>query len=261
MRRRKLLKATLGAGATGLVSSASSGCDSDSTTGSRVQLAIESETIGPSFVTDFGWAVELERAELATAGMQWVDGAPVGATASFTQRVARWLIPEAHAHPGHYAEGQVLAAMDRAERLDLLSSRSLASVDAITGDIRSAAIWFDDRAASAASIAGRASSPDGVMVAFEATITAEDLIESASGEARVEGCPVVGGPLAADATLRLEVDLGLWLARVPFEDLAASGTTTNPDIPVEFSPGSPAHTALVRGARKAGGYLFILNRS
>lgn len=176
----------------------------------------------------------------------FVEGAPV----------ARWrelLVPRAHAHPGHYVEGQVFAELITPTALDLMARTTLAVVEGTTGAIRSAIVGFYDPAAGALGpsladavvhLSGTAER-EGASVPFSAEATAVDVLDAATALPDVSGCPVVGE--AEGGVLRLEVSIGLWLDRVPFDELTG-------DEPAPFVRGEAPHNAFVRGLRKALAY-------
>lgn len=225
------------------------GCDSGTTSGRRVSYVIEATSDvaerGP-VETSLGWSVTLDAATMGLSHLLFVEGTPV----------AQWrelLVPQAHAHPGHYVEGQIFAELLAPTALDLTTSTRLAVVEGTTGEIRSAIVGFYDPRAEvldpalgdAVVVLSGTAERDGATVAFTAEATAADVLDEAIALPDVSGCPVSGD--AEGGLLRLEVSIGLWLDRVPFDQLAG-------DAPAPFMRGEAPHNAFVRGLRKALAY-------
>lgn len=239
------------------------GCDTDTTTGSRVdyRITVASDVgRGTPFDNDFGWSIRLDEAILALDSLVFVDGDPIA------RRWRRWLLREAHAHPGHFAEGRVLAEMLSPVDIDLLApATELATVAGVTGMIRSGGLVFRDtsppadasssrRGATGAIRVAGAAVRGGDEVAFDAVATADDLRDPASGAPELRGCPVHDGDATeGGGTLALEVSVATWLARVPFEELSRDGAS--------LVPGRAPHNAFVRGTRKAIAYTATFRRS
>lgn len=250
LRRRACLGGTGGLGLSAL--SWALGCDSGSTTGRRVSYTLEATSDvaeGTSIHTDLGWRVQIHQGIMGLSQLIFVEGAPVA---------TRWqelLVPQARAHPGHYVGGQVFAELLRPSLVDLTTSSTLAMVQGTTGTIRSAVVGFHDpsegsldpRLDDAVVMLSGTAERDAQVVAFTARAAAADVLDEASGLPDVAGCPVEGTNVEG-GILRLHFSLGLWLDRVPFDELE------DLEGPSPFVPGEAPHNAFVRGLRKALGY-------
>lgn len=73
----------------------------------RIELPV---TVGPlaseAVATDLGYGVQLTEARMVVSELQFALSGELHA-ASLPQRLHRWMIPEAQAHPGHYQGGDV----------------------------------------------------------------------------------------------------------------------------------------------------------
>jgi len=230
------------------------GCDSGLTTGRRVSYQLQATSdvaeLG-SVETSLGWRVTLDTATMGLGRMIFVEGAPV----AMNQWRALW-VPEAAAHPGHYVGGQVFAELLESQLVDLTAPGTLAVVEGTTGAIRSAVVGFHDPAVgtldpalddAVVRLAGTAER-DGQSIRFTAAADAADVTDAASGFPDISGCPVADAADVEGGILRLEVSVGIWLDRVPFDEL----TTT--EEPAPFVRGEAPHNAFVRGLRKAVAY-------
>jgi hypothetical protein len=232
-------------------------CSAPETGGSRIEVAtrIQGEAAArDGFENAFGWRIELSVARVAFAHLYYVTGESVGSLGAWNPFVA-----VAHAHPGHYDAGEVLAEMGGHAVVDLLGGpESLGAREGVTGAVRSAVVTFGTLS-SANSDAGADANVlelEGVArsnastVQFEASVAANDLLHVASDLPEVEGCPFVG-ELATSGTVTCEVLVSVWLDQVDF-----AGFEPDQETRVELERGSEAHNALSRGVRKAVAYSF-----
>lgn len=235
------------------------GCDGE-TTGARVSyetVASSDVVAGEAFDTSLGWVVTLDEAWVCLGYLRYAEGSPIAAAEPLPRRFARWLVPEAHAHPGHYEEGATLGEMRTPQLVELLGGPQSLGVEAgVSGNAHSALVRFhsDDslsapRPEAVALVAGEASR-EGVTRRFVAIATRDEVLNSVSERPEVPGCPLSGGPMETDGIIRLEVQLRLWLDQVDFE-LVPDGTEE-----MELSPGQPPHNAFLRGVQKAAAYVF-----
>ncbi|MBE2252035.1 MAG: hypothetical protein IAE78_21040 [Myxococcus sp.] len=214
------------------------GCGSTEQT--RRTFPVEVVVSAPSTPLDSGWTVsELEGAMPLTELRFYEGRVLVG---------RRWspvdlLVATAHAHPGHYVPGEAMAELLVPMPVDL-SARApqpWAVADAVTGSYGSARLAFGGegvRVRGSATKAGR-------LVRFDT------------------GALVLGGPLTglrfeheltrAPGTMRLEVDLGVLLARVDFDQ---AGALPDGAGVVVLDPGSVAFNGFERGVTDAGSYRF-----
>lgn len=264
--------------APGLVASCDTASDDDTTTtGKRVTLRTQVELEGePTFENAFGWQIELRRVLLSSGAMYYFEGHPIesaargGSTQSATPvRLGRtqpspWrslLSPGvAHAHPGHYDEGDARGEMLSPASFDLLAGpTTLADGEGVSGLVRSARFTYQDPPTGAL-----ASELDGSVVLVEGTGTKGELskvfqlranraeVLDASGEPVVEGCTFEEVDIQSEGTVTLHVSPAEWLDQAELDDVPDS-----PDgQPVLVGPEDRAKKAFVRGLKKSSGFVF-----
>jgi hypothetical protein len=204
----------------------------------RARPAAEGAPLG-DFTTSTGWHVTLDAAHvalsalrvqpadgsLATLRAQPADGslATLGVQSAEGSLAAlgRVLVPIAHAHGGHGAEGagvraELLGAMD----VDALAPASieLGVARGTAGPAGTLALElgrFGDAGAAVATLSGRAER-DGVVVELAGELALGE------GELGVEGLPLEA-ELDADGALVLELRVDRWLDQARFERLAPAG--------------------------------------
>lgn len=229
------------------------GCD-DGTTGRRILLEtrVESDLAeGQTLTTVDGWAVTVTRALLSVGDVVYLEGAPIA------WRPAAW-IAQAHAHPGHYREGNVLGEVHAPTLVDLLAGpTSLGVTEAVTGRAQSATFGFYDPAAGEApteedavvtleGIASRAGDDDRPFVVH---VYAADLLSSATELPEVAGCVLDAGDFESDGAVTVTVRTELWLEQVDF-------SAVPPGESQELAADEPPRNAFVRGVKKAAAYAF-----
>lgn len=249
-----------------------SGCGSDdATTGVRVTLGTQvSAADDPSepFENGVGWTITLQRAWLSVGDLYYFDGAPITASLSPQHHApapARtpldWLgIREAHAHPGHYQEGNALGQMLSPQTVDLMAPMSeLPAAEGVSGTFRSARFTFADPPGGKL-----AAKLDGHVMVVEGTATKDELTRVFRGSLdsgdvldaeqlpAVEGCIFDEADVQADGIVLLEVDLHLVFDQVSFEDVAESTGGEPIDLPRD----GKAFNALSRGAKKGAAFHF-----
>jgi hypothetical protein len=246
-----------------------SGCGSeDTTTGARVTLATQitaGDEPGAPFDNGVGWTITIDKAWLSVGDLYYFDGAPITASLTAPARAPRtpldWLaISSAHAHPGHYVEGNAVGQMLSPQTVDLMAAMTdLASAEAVSGTYRSARFSFGSPPQGA--LAGAL---DGHVMVVEGTGTKGDLtrvFRGALDEADVldaaklpdvEGCIFDEVAVEADGTVLIEVDLPLVFDQVELDELPES----TDGKPVDMPRDSPAFNAFSRGARKGAVFHF-----
>jgi len=263
-------RAALAAGGGALVSVAQlalgvSACSEANTGGKRVELVTTVDADTLSFVNAYDLKVELELALLSIGPLRYVEGAPV-ALREPARRRARWIealssVRTAHAHPGHYEEGQTLGEMLRPTTVDLAAGPTdLGSSPGVSGVARSALFCFQSPPAGelAASlgddvvlIEGTATSlASGDSLRFRARASVEQVLD-AEGQPFVAGCELDDGNIQENGSVRLLVFPSVWLDQTDFSELS-----TNDDEPIELDPATTPHKAFVRGLKKAAAYGF-----
>ncbi|MCC6217570.1 MAG: hypothetical protein IT376_22115 [Polyangiaceae bacterium] len=226
----------------------------------RVTLTsvVRARSLAP-FLNAAGWTVQVTRAIVSLGPLYYHSGAPVVA------RLRPWWIGLgvriAHAHPGHYVQGEVLGESLTERVVDLAQGPIvLGAGEGVTGTARSARLTFSEAPSGelARALAGGVvriegtAERDGAVLEFGATVSASDLRDS-TGTVGVAGCSLTDGEITGDGTVTLAVRLEEALDQVDFVDLAAAGR-------VDLPPASRAHQALVRGLRKAATYEFVFTR-
>ncbi|WP_437670927.1 hypothetical protein [Sorangium sp. So ce131] len=264
--------------AAALASSAlAAGCGADDATGGRrltlaTQIAPDAASVAP-FTNALGWTVTLSKAHLSVGPLYYFEGAPFtarredpgrGVAPALLERLARWAVPEAHAHPGHYQAGEARGQMTEATSVDLLrGTTALADADAVSGVVRSARFTFGAPPTGPLAgalegrvvvVEGRAEKGD-ITRAFRARAAVEDVL-NAAGEPAVEGCVFEEVFVDEPGVVTLVVKPAVWLDQVDFEEAAAGeeGEEGADGAPVDLPPGSQAQRGFTRGLKKGTAY-------
>jgi hypothetical protein len=220
-------------------------------------------------LSDDGYRVTFDEATLWVGPIRFYSGDPLFARAAsraakgstLAARIATGMAalslgaalldtPSAHAHPGHYQQGDTLAEWLATQRVDLLASTPvvLGRARGVTGDYRSMSITLTEPAAAASSSGqtlGLAftAEKDGRVVRARADF---NVAREVSG---VAVDPSIGANGAGVA--RVEVDLAALVARIDFAGLPASDPAASQDKAVAahtpIDPESQAQNALSRG--------------
>lgn len=228
----------------------------------RTEVASNAEM---PFENAFGWRVEIEGAWMSIGSLRLLEGQPLGLRSPGRGSWwSDWLVGTAHAHPGHFHEGDVVAEMLTPRSVDLRVVNELAPSAAVAKQPHSGKLTFHDAAAEP-----HAENLDGqlvVVVGRALRTTAEEITEeryfvahasleelaTEGGVADVTGCPFEGERLARGGTLRLEVDVALWFDQVDFDGLEVGVR----EAPTALSEDPRASGGFVRGLRKASAYRF-----
>lgn len=243
---------------------AASGCG-DSTTGQRIVLhtrVTAGDEAQKPFKNAYDWSITLTKAYLSVGELYYFNGPPVVADLRPRSRPGlRGLLAvrTAHAHPGHYTEGDAFGQMLTPTTVDVLKDSELPDGDGVTGTYRSARFEFASPPGGdlAADVDGHV-----VIVEGEAKKGAETRlfrlaadqadILNADDNPYVEGCIFEETEIPADGTVVLTLHPSVWLDQVDFEAVAES-----PDgEPVEIPAGQTAHKAFSRGLQKGTGFGF-----
>ncbi|AKT37543.1 hypothetical protein [Chondromyces crocatus] len=243
-----------------------SGCGSDdSTTGQRLSHATTiaaGDELAAGFVNARGWSIRLQQARVAVGALYYFDGAPLTAQRSprLFDAVSRWFIREAHAHPGHYQQGNALGEMTASTSVDLVAGPvDLGTSSAVTGSYRSASFDFgarpsgplaDEMGAFVVVVEGTAEK-DGMVRMFRARATAAD-VDDGHGEPVVAGCVFEEKDVQQNGTVTVRVLPSVWLDQVDFEEVPESLD----GHPVELDGRGTPHRAFTRGLKKGTGYEF-----
>jgi len=119
----------------------------------RVELPVVVNPDGMAPVeTDLGYRVELSGARLVIDDVEFTTAGEAH-EASLFQHVLDWVVPVAHAHPGHYSGGDIMGVLEGHFVLDLAASKApaLGMATMIVGAYQAANFTF-----------GRAGGSDGL---------------------------------------------------------------------------------------------------
>lgn len=195
-----------------------------------------------TMTTSAGYDVQLTEAHLSLQRVEFFEGEPLFSLRS-SERWSRWLgIRTAHAHPGHFQEGEALADALQPVVVDLLGSApATIPGDGVTGSYRSARIAIAPDA-----------SLDGNSVVVEGTASRGSEVFEFRGRLAIEESVTgiaVGYEVDTDrGEFQMEVDLERWFDRIEFDELGTS---------VDMTPDGQPHNALLRGIRNTSAYRFV----
>ncbi|EYF01664.1 hypothetical protein [Chondromyces apiculatus] len=238
----------------------SAGCAPD-TGGQMIGMAIAVHAEGEAgeplghFTTATGWEVTLDEAFAAVGPVFVYENAPVYARRDERFLPLRWLVPEAHAHPGdsHYDGGVAKGEWLGQTLLDLLDPASFPTFEGpgIAGAARSLTVHLDPPRASLPDrerlhgyqlyVSGVAER-EGTRIPF-----AGGLDLPAEGDQRkVQGVPL-DGVIDEGATVVVAVHPSSWLREANFEVLLDGEPDAEGRYPI--APGSQIERAWYIGAR------------
>lgn len=235
-------------------------CACDANTGGRpiqFSLGVAGEapvgtTTPGRFVTSTGWEISLEEACIAVGPVYFFAGA------GHLARLHRWLVPQAHAHPGdnHFAGGEVRGEWLGQVALDALRATPLplGMQNGLEGDVRSFSLWLEPPKGALAqdpclrghhAYARGVAHKDATVVPFVGALDLDDV----GTNRRVEGLP-----FAANLTNEAAVVLGARPAS--WFDLADFGTLDTRDAEGRFviTPTTQVRRAWFIGARGSGSF-------
>ncbi|MFT3926828.1 MAG: hypothetical protein QM778_30060 [Myxococcales bacterium] len=244
------------------------GCLDGSTTGRPVALHTElaaAPEITQAFVIETGWTVKLSKAAVSVRALYYFEGEPAfvlhGLERSWLDEIAGWFVlPVAHAHPGHYASGTALGQVLEAWSADLLAGTTeLPNGTGITGLYRSARFVFGAPSAGPAltMLQGHAAVAEGVASKGEQTVhfaLAVDLaeIEQRATQGQVEGCDFAEAQVEGDGTVGVTIEPHVWFNLVDFGDVAPG----SPEAPTQITGDETAHIAFTLGLVQLSAYRF-----
>ena len=190
---------------------------------------------GASFTTSAGYEVALSEARLSLARVEFFEGEPL-----FSARtLERLVVSVAHAHPGHYQEGEALADVLTPAVVDLLAAPHALEGDGVTGDYRSARIALSpDPALGGSAVVTGTARRDGAEFPFSGRLRLDEA---------VTGVAVGHAVSTAEGRFSLKVHLETWLDRVEFDEVGPSA---------ELEPDTQPHNAWLRGVRNTSAYRF-----
>ena len=227
------------------------GCsESGVTSGARFELRPRMELESRTATTRSGWNVELGKAQLALAEIHFFTGEPLGASNRLRRRATSVLalwdradrvlgVAPAHAHPGHYVEGDALGEMLTPITVDLLAgSTPLGVADATSGLYRSGRVTF-----ATPPVGSLAAEMGDASLVLEGTATKESETRSfrfraagaelnnASQNPELEGCRFEETQIDAAGAVIVTAHPTIWFAAADFTDLAPSTDGAPVDVP------------------------------
>lgn len=187
------------------------GC-SDAEEPPRVELPVTVNPDGMAPVeTDLGYRVELSEARLVIDDVEFTIAGEAH-EASLFQPVIDWVVPVAHAHPGHYQGGDITGVLEGHFILDLAASDAplLGMATMIVGPYQAANFTFGHAGDSDGLAAGDA------LVGHTAVLAGE--VSRAGSSARFSvvldsprGRQLVGAPFEAEVTESSQFSVGFEL--------------------------------------------------
>jgi hypothetical protein len=225
------------------------GCESQEAPRVRLPVVVDASGVAAT-ATDLGYTVILSRARTALRDLQFTTGGETHA--SLFRRIGAWLLPSAHAHPGHSAGGEVTGELAGPLVVDwLVEGGVVGQANLIVG--RYEGLNFTFRRATATDVPAvdpllghtihveGTAAKDGRTVAFSAAVDLD------------EGTQLVGAPFEQQIEEGKTATLGLRLLTIDPADakntlwngidffaLAAAGET------VAIGPGEASHNQLRR---------------
>ena len=234
----------------------------------RVSLPVEVDGSGvvPS-TSELGWTVTLSACRLAARDFQFtIGGETHGSTVHLLPRLLGLLEPEAYAHPGHYAGGEVTGELAGDRILDFLggSGTPLGQATLLTGKYHGMNFFL--RRATAGELAagdplvGHTAHYEGTATREGTTITFRALVDLD------EGTQIVGLPNEVDVTETTRVTFEVQTVTIDpyekdtlFQKLDFAALDEDRDGHVEILPGQPAHNVLRRAVATHDHY-FVRTR-
>lgn len=211
-----------------------------STTQTRRTFPVEVVVTAPSSPLETGWSVSDLSGSMPLTELRFFEG-PVLVGRAF--RPFDLLVATAHAHPGHDVAGAAMGEVLTPLELDLARRDVVAWADAnaVTGTYGSATLGFGAtgvRVRGTATKAGQAVTFDSGALVLTAPLS---------------GLRFEHEMTTAPGGVRIEVDLGVLLSRIEFDQ---TGSLPGPDGVVTFAPTSRAANGFDRGVTDATSYRF-----
>ena len=219
----------------------------DEDAAARITFPVEVMGKQTKLPNDHGYTVAITRARLHIGPVYFYSGEPLftrRAEDPWYLRIIRAAAPvgTAHAHPGHYQEGDALGELLTSRSFDLLGKTpvTFGTAAGVTGAYRSAQVNLSPASGGhTVEVAGTASKGSH-QVTFSATLDLTEKVKGIAFGARVTAAP---------GRVRIAVDLACWLERVDVSRLSGTGTAT-------FQAGSQAQNALRRGVVNTSAYIL-----
>ena len=229
---------------TGMLAAA---CGSDT---GRARVDFDANVISQQLSGDaneFGYTVELSRAELSLTRLAFFEGEPLF-TRTWQQTISDLLISPAYAHPGHYTPGEALADILVEQQFDLLSDAPMrwGAGNGVTGDYASAELDLGNGASAAIVLEGTATGPAGTIPFIASLDGAQEIIGLTAG------FEVLDRPMEID----VHVDLNALVERIDFGRVASAEEIANAQEPLLLVPDTQPYNAFSRASIGNGTYRF-----
>jgi hypothetical protein len=231
----------------------------DTTTGKRVHLSTRAELAGGTeFTNAFGWSFTLTKVLVSSGALYYFDGEPLEPVARATEPRSLSLIGVAHAHPGHYKEGNTKGEMLVAASYDLVKGpAALAEGEGVSGLFRSARFTFESPAQGPMSaemqvavvIVEGTATKDGATKAFRLVGLVDDVLD-ADGLPNLDGCTFEETDVEDDGSVVVSIDPSVWLDQVQLDELPDGA------VPVDVARDHSAFVSFARGLKKSTAYRF-----
>lgn len=249
--------------------SACGGDGGDTTTGARVVLHTEivaDDGVEAPFVNAFGWSIQLSKALISVGPLYFFDGAPIFSKLELlpSEPTSPWQdvlgLRVAHAHPGHYQQGNAMGQVLGSTAVDLaLGATPMIDGDGVTGSYRSGRFsWVFPAVGPEAAGLGTAAilvegsgTKDGKTRIFRMIATKEDVLDSYN-EPKIDGCAFQETDVQGSGTVSVHILPSIWLDQAELEFVAES----TDGEPVELQDGEEAQRAFERGVKKGTAYKF-----
>lgn len=195
----------------------------------------------PSAPLETGWTVTALEGSMPLTELRFFEGRVLVAERSWSP--LDLVISTAHAHPGHYVPGEAKGELLAALELDL-SKRDVVpwqTANAVTGSYGSAKLTFGE---AGVRVRGIATKSDQTIRFDTGTLLLPKPLEGLRFEHEMT---------TEAGVVRLEVDLGVLLSRIEFDQALAA---PNGDGVVVFDPSSVAFNGFDRGVTDSGSYRF-----
>lgn len=236
---------------------------SDSTTGKRIVLHTQVQAdraVAEEFTTGTHWKVQLNSAAIAIGGLYYFDGTPAFVKLDaprrrpLLDRVQRFFVGVAYAHPQHYVAGNALGQMTEGASADLFAGvTELPDGEGVTGTYRSGRLVFPERSEldGHVVIATGTASKDDVTVHFRVFADLAD-IEKTSPAGEIDGSVFDELAVEQSGTVTLTVTPRIWFNLVDFSEVEP-GTA---EEPTELAPGDTAHIGFALGVAQLSAYHY-----
>ncbi len=198
-----------------------------------------------SGANEHGWTIDLSSARLNVGPVRFFTGKVL--LSRPWRKPLDWLLPSAHAHPGHYQPGDALAELLTAAPVDGGGAPvRIGDASGTTGEYGSVELTFPTSSAGGAAgrsvaLAGTAVKA-GQTVRFELELDAQKVIEGVRFEKDLSDQP---------GHVRITARVDQWLGRADF----GAVPVVDPASVTPLGPGTQPFNAFVRGVEDTSAYV------